>query len=101
MPRYSRAFSAAFLGCTLVVGCFAAAEPPSSLEVFVRDDGSCTVLSQDVPCNDVGKRLEVAHVPVTDTIVINGSRLATYEIVGAAMYSLQRTGYVHVQFPSK
>jgi biopolymer transport protein ExbD len=101
MPRCSRAFSAASLGCTLVVGCFAAAEPPSSLEVFVRDDGSCTVLSQDVACKEVGERLEAAHVPVTDTIVLNGSRLASYEMVGAAMYSLQRAGYANVQFPSK
>jgi hypothetical protein len=101
MPRRSRAFSAASLACAFMVGSYAAAEPPSSLEVFVRDDGSCIVLSQDTPCKDVGARLGAAHVPVGATIVVNGSRLTTYEMVGAAMHSLQQAGYTNVQFPSK
>jgi biopolymer transport protein ExbD len=89
-----------FTACTIVVGLYAA-EPPAALEVFVRDDGTCIVLSQTVPCKEVGPTLEIAHVAVTDPILVNGSRLATYEMVGAAMYSLRDAGYSNVRFPSK
>ena len=67
----------------------------------MNDNGSCAVLSQVIPCKDVGERLGAAHVPLTATIVVNGSRLATYEMVGSAMQSLQHAGYVNVRFPSK
>ena len=101
MSRLSSAFSSASLGFALVVGFNASAEVPSTPEVYVNQDGSCTVLSQVIPCKDVGERLSAAHVPLSHTVVVNGSRLATYEMVGTAMHSLQNAGYVNVRFPSQ
>jgi hypothetical protein len=99
--RLSLAFTVAFLGCALAAGGYASAEELSSTEVYVNQDGSCTVLSQAVPCKDVGAKLGAAHVPLSGAIVVNASRLATYEMVAAAMESLQRAGYAIVHFPSK
>jgi biopolymer transport protein ExbD len=101
VSRLSSAFSAACLGFALVVGFYASAEVPSAPEVYVNEDGSCTVLSQVIPCKDVGERLSAAHLPPSRKVVVNASRLATYEMVGAAMHSLQNAGYVNVGFPSQ
>src|SRR6266478_684708 len=100
MSRLSRAFFTGSFGAALVVGWPAAGSEPSSLEVFVRENGSCIVLSEEIPCKDMGSRLDAAHVPHSDTIVVSGPPQATYEMVGTELQSLQRAGF-NVRFPSK
>lgn len=74
---------------------------PSQIEIFVLKEGNCTVLSKELPCTEVGSRLRDLLVPNNRTIVVSGSPYATYTMVGAALQSLQRAGYIEVQFPNK
>jgi len=77
-------------------------DPTSApIEIYASEDGRCTVLSDKVACGTVGSRLLDAHTPLTQLIVLSGSPKATYDIVGAALQSLQLAGFVKIQFPSK
>jgi biopolymer transport protein ExbD len=100
MYRLSRTVFPVLLGVAPLVGECAVAKVPSSFEVYVNQNGSCTVQSQVVPCNNVGERLAGAHVSLSATIVVGGSRLATFEMFGAALRSLQHAGFINVRFPS-
>jgi hypothetical protein len=74
---------------------------PSQIEIFVMKEGNCTVLSEELPCTEAGSRLRELLVPSNRTVVVSGSQHAPYTAVGAALQSLQRAGYIKVQFPNK
>jgi hypothetical protein len=74
---------------------------PTQIEIFALKEGNCTVLSEELPCTEVGSRLRELLVPTNRTVVVSGSQHAPYTAVGAALQSLQRAGYIKVQFPNK
>jgi hypothetical protein len=91
----------AFLIAALTVVDVSAEPSSSQVKIFVSKEGNCTVLSKELPCTEVGPRLRDLLVPYDQTVVVSGSPYSPYKMVGAALQSLQRAGYIKIQFPNK
>jgi biopolymer transport protein ExbD len=78
------------------------ASPSANAEVLtirISEDGICHVSDASTPCDQLGPLLLTAHsAPRNTHLYIMVDRTSKYELVAAALESLQRAGFGKIGF---
>lgn len=111
--KRSRKLAAAVLSTITCVACTKTeAQPagaqgePATVELGWDTTQNCQVhygsVNRAAQCNEVGSvMLSKLQIPTRVRIVVRPSRTADYEQVGQLLQSLQNSGYLLIEFPSR